>query len=107
MLGKITCTQPFLAYKRPISYGLPSITKIHMLCLIIGNKKRMECYNYSEGKFEEGLEFPKVKWRTRKQEYIQRYGEIIVMFEKWQWRAVISELRPETRGWDYIANGLK
>lgn len=29
------------------------------------------------------------------------------MFEKWQWHAVISELRPETRGWDYIANGLK
>lgn len=56
--------------QRPISYGLPSIFT-HTLCLIIGNKKRMECYSYSEGKFDEGLEFPKVKWRTHKQEYIQ------------------------------------
>ena len=107
MLGKITCTQPFWAYKRAISYGLPSITKKLACYFDIGNKKRMECYNYSEGKFEEGLEFPKLKQRTHRQDHIQRYGEMIVMFEKWQWHAVISESRPGTQGWDYIANGLK
>ena len=96
MLGKSTCTQPFLSYKRAISYGLHSITKTSHVMFDIGSKKRMECYNYSEGKFEEGIEFPKVKWRAHRQEYIQRYGEIIVTFEKWH--AVISESRPGSRG---------